>query len=174
MKKFALGLILLTVAIFLLDAWPAAALPPYSWTDLGSSTHAFAINNSRQVAGDYYNSTAHANIAFLWSRGVRQDLGTLQSPYNARSYAKSINEGGMVVGTSYTDSPVTSHAFFYTGGHMYDLGTSLGANDQYFATGLNNTGHIVGYRIPSSSAFTRCLYILQRRHAGPLNRRQCG
>jgi probable HAF family extracellular repeat protein len=155
MKKLALCTILLTVAIFLLDAWPAAALPPYSWKDLGSNTNAFALNNSRQVAGDCYSYTVHANLAFLWSRGVRQDLGTLPSPYNSRSYATAINEGGMVVGTSYS-STFKGHAFLWTSvAGMMDLGTSLGPDDQYFAKGLNNTGHIVGYRIPSSSPFQR-------------------
>jgi probable HAF family extracellular repeat protein len=151
MKKLVLCIILLIVAIFLLDAWPAAALPPYSWKDLGSSTDAFALNNSAQVAGDYYSYTIHANLAFRWTRGVKQGLGTLPSPYDSRSYAKAINEGGMVVGTSYS-SAFKGHAFLWTpSSGMVDLGTALGADDQYFAKGINNTGHIVGYRQPASS-----------------------
>jgi probable HAF family extracellular repeat protein len=151
MRKPALCTILLVVGMFLLSALPAAAASAYTYKDLGSSTRAYGINAAGQVVGDMY--TPSGNHAFLYSGGVKHDLGTLQSPYNYSSYAKGINAAGQVVGSSYTSSS-GAHAFLWSsGGGMVDLGTPLGPDDKYYAYGINATGQVAGYRIPSSSGF---------------------
>ncbi|MCX5891288.1 MAG: HAF repeat-containing protein [Deltaproteobacteria bacterium] len=156
MRKAAFCTILLTVAMFLLGALPAAAASAYTCKDLGVNTGANALNQAGQVVGNMY--TPSGNHAFLYSGGVKHDLGTLQAPYNYSSYAKGINAAGQVVGSSYTSSS-GAHAFLWSsGGGMVDLGTPLGPDDKYYAYGINAAGQVAGYRIPSSGSQQAFLY----------------
>jgi probable HAF family extracellular repeat protein len=101
------------------------------------SSEASAINNAGQVVG------VAGGTAFLWSGGELQDLGTLQAPYNATSYAYAINAAGQVVGSS-SSSIGDSHAFLWKDNVMHDLGT-LPDGLICEAYGINDYGQVVGY-----------------------------
>ena len=85
----------------------------------GTSSFAYRVNSSGQVAGLAYNS-AGVDRAFLYSgNGPMQDLGTFGGP---KSGANGINNSGQVVGYA-SVNPTNFHAFLYSGGTMRDLGT---------------------------------------------------
>ena len=112
----------------------------------GDFSGGIAINDSGQVVGSSTLKGSNVEHAFLYSADVMKDLGTLGG--NA-SIAKWINASGLVVG--YSQISVTSrvpHAFLYSGGAMTDLNSLLPANSGWVlesATGINDTGQIVGY-----------------------------
>ena len=103
-----------------------------------SPSVALAINNAGQVTGVYVGP----EHAFLYSRGVVKDLGTLGGPY---SQGRGINAGGSVTGYSHTipDDFRSNHAFLYSKGAMKDLGTLGGL--QSFGLAINNACEVVGY-----------------------------
>jgi probable HAF family extracellular repeat protein len=137
---------------------------PYVWTPsvpngtTGSFTilrqsqgHAYAINASGQVVGDYSDSSGGGT--FLWTpsipngtTGTFLDLGSL---VGGGSSAFAINASGQVVGSSQM-ADGTGHAFLYSGEVMVDLNVLLdpitGAGWVLeSATGINAAGQIVGW-----------------------------
>lgn len=111
------------------------------------SSHAFAINDSGQVAGMSVGPTGTLH-AFRYTGtpgidGVMEDLGTLGGTFS-QGYA--INASGQVTGFSGTSGNAATHAFLYTsapgGGIMTDLGTLGGSGSGGHA--VNAAGHIAG------------------------------
>jgi probable HAF family extracellular repeat protein len=107
----------------------------------GTSSAAFSINTSGQIAG--YAQTAKNDHAFRYSGGAMTDIGSLLPNGLPNSYAFSINDLGHIAGTAYNNSYGSWHAFFYNGTTATDLGTFGGQNSSALA--INNRGHIAGY-----------------------------
>lgn len=102
----------------------------------GGATYARAVNEAGEVVG-----IASSGHAFLYSKGVLTDLGTL--PGENSSLALGINNRAQVVGVSFT-TPISSteQAFVYSGGVLRDIGSLAGG--QTAAYGINDAGAIVG------------------------------
>jgi probable HAF family extracellular repeat protein len=120
---------------------PRGAVPSYSVTDLGTfgtiqSAEAFEVNDAGQVVG------RASNRAFLWQNGSKIDLGTLGGP---AAVAMALNEGGQIVGYSrLSTSSNLSHAVRWANGTITDLTPDLASSDTSWATGINESGQIVG------------------------------
>lgn len=126
-------------------AWgQASAVPRYTATPLGTLggaySRAYAINAHGQVTGEAQRAdgTWHA---FLWTEGAMRDVDTLGS---VESQGLAINAAGHVVGCA--RSTGSSFAVVYDGEHMQDLRTVTGDAKLACATGINDAGHVVGYR----------------------------
>ena len=110
---------------------------------------AWSVNDAGQAVG--YSSVPNQN-AFLWSKGVAYNLGTLAGGDGA-SMARGINRIGQVVGESNFQGefgPTGLHAMLWvpnatngTTGTMYDLGT-LEPDGNSRAYGVNDAGQVVG------------------------------
>ena len=147
----------------------------YTVTDLGTLPGGIvsvgsAINSGGQVAGTSFMANGDAH-AFLWTRGVMTDLGTLGGNYSA---ATAINDSGQVVGVSRTADGI-GHGFHWRNGVIHDLGTLPGGS-QSGATGIDRYGKIVGGAdrpdLPSPAVVWRNGLIL--RLAMPAHSHGCG
>ena len=123
----------------------------------GNQNAAFGINNRGQIIGNSQNTIPDSlcffgttqQRAFLWEKGVIQDLGTLGGNC---AYAGFINERGHIVGnsdTTTTPNPLTgvptADPFLWENGTMIDLGTLGGAYGSANAPNtLNSHDQVIG------------------------------
>jgi len=138
-------------------------------TDLGTlggrRSEAFAINNGGQVVGGAYTIGADPRFQHAFRTAPNQpinpatdDLGTLGG---WESLAYGINDRGQVVGYAYTDASgghAVYNAFLYSGsGPMLDLNNLIDPASGWTltgATGINDSGQIVGYGTHSGQEHT--------------------
>jgi probable HAF family extracellular repeat protein len=136
----------------LLFASAGAQATSYTVTDLGIDGCASDINANGQVVGWSYNPADSSYLAFLYSDGAIQNLGTLGGSH---TLAYGINSSGEVVGQSFT-SAGSPHAFLYSNGEMKDLGTLGGSYS--IAYGINSSGEVVGQSSTSDGSTHAFLY----------------
>jgi probable HAF family extracellular repeat protein len=155
MKRFS-GMLAVLAALL-----GSTARADYVITDLGTFggtvSEAFAINRSGQVVGDATIPGDHIYYAYLFSNGVKQNLGTLGVFPGAYSSATALNNVGQVVGDANASSPAPPHVFLYSNGVMRDLGTMLGG-DRGEARGINDSGQIVGFAALGNRPVTTDLF----------------
>src|SRR5262245_38198694 len=128
----------------------------------GTNSRGNSINNRGWVSGYSNLAGNQRRHAALWRSGILFDLGTLGGPNSSVTWNVK-NERGLIVGIAQTASPqplgeTWSSAIFYPGplnvgyvnlGFVWENGVmralpTLGG-DNGFATGANNSGHVVGW-----------------------------
>jgi hypothetical protein len=121
---------------------------------LGAGKTAYAINNSNKVVGGGGNGPA-AN-AWLW------DLSVGTTPvFLGSGEATAISDNGLIVGSANPPAVNGRHATLFdaTGAlNNTDLGTLFAGDQQSFANGVNNSGHVVGFSGGSPQGLTATLF----------------
>jgi probable HAF family extracellular repeat protein len=107
-------------------------------TVIASDASATGVNALGQVAGGLGAATGHA---FLFSRGMVMDLGTI--PGAVGSNAFGINNLGHIAGIASLLTPPTTTALLWTGGQWRNLGIPPG-DVAVVPNGINNFDEIVG------------------------------
>jgi probable HAF family extracellular repeat protein len=126
--------------------------PNGKFTDIGNLpfpeptlTHARALNNRNQVAGESGPLTFPDQPlrAFIWSKGVIRDLGDLGDTPNG---ATAINDRGQATGFAAVPQGFRDRvAFLYSNGRLVDIDRRPVTEERDSAgTGINNHGHVVG------------------------------
>jgi len=108
----------------------------------GNLSNATGINGAGQIVGLSTPLSNSPALAFLYSDGSMNALGTLTSGSFQYSKAAGINSYADIVGESSVASGVT-HAFIWRGGVMTDLGTLPGSTYST-AVAINDQGLVVG------------------------------
>jgi uncharacterized protein (TIGR03437 family) len=132
---------------------------------LGAGDAAFGINTSGTVAGANIAQNGAAVSPLLWVSGKSQTLPTLTG--YTQSAATSVNDSGAAAGaafdisfTSLTNSGNLAHAvLFNTNGSVTDLGV-VGSDKSSIATGINNSGWVVGFSSDGPPDFTVQLHAI--------------
>lgn len=128
------------------------AFDPFIWkngtmTDLGTlggtQGHASGINNRGQVAGDSNLTGDQTQHAFLWDRGIMQDL----TPGLPFSYAHGLNANGEVVG-GLTEDGISLKGFLWRRGVLTDLESVPGDECDSAAASINSRSQVVGISFP--------------------------
>jgi uncharacterized membrane protein len=166
-QSFLRLLFVLTVPFLIVRAVSAQV---YTITDLGALSPT-AVNSFGQIVGN------NSGQAFTWTRfGGMKGLGLL--PGGTASYAASINDLGVVTGyadgagivispdssiPNQTCTDLTQPFLWEPGKGMSGLGTvgvppyeilfADWCGIQFYATGVNNLGQIVGYTVPYSDEY---------------------
>ena len=169
----------LASVIALLAASGLAAAQPYAVIDLGPNRTLNSVNDLGQVVGTetYAKSgrTPQTTRGFVWSNGVKRDLGVLTG--GTFSNARAINGSGQVVG--YANVPVTGNTWrafvWHTTTGMRNLNDVAGADGTtaasqgwilHTAFGINEHGQIVGWGERTDEPAWPNAYLWERDSAG--------
>jgi probable HAF family extracellular repeat protein len=132
----------------------------YSVTDLGtlsgnSVSQAYALNNAGEGAGS--SSSPTAAIAALFSGGKASSLNKIAANV---SVATAINESGEMADYNILDNNLNSvfEAFVYSSGSMKNINSPSLFPGGTEASGINNSGQVVGTGYLSASSFHAFLY----------------
>jgi probable HAF family extracellular repeat protein len=132
----------------------------YKVTDLGTTSgnsvsEGFALNDAGEAAG--VSETPSAAIATLFSGGKATSISTLGSSV---SVANAINATGEIAGwNSFNSSPTFDpQAFLYSNGAMKNINSPSVFPSGTEASGINNSGEVVGTGYLTSSDFHAFLY----------------
>jgi probable HAF family extracellular repeat protein len=119
----------------------------------GFSGVATSLNNRGQAVGYSYvdGVTRHA---FLYSDGVMTDLGSA----GGYSAALRINDSGQAVGFTSDTSYGFARAFVYHKGALTIIDPFDGPSIESYASGINNSGQVVGQGLTSEGYFNAFIY----------------
>jgi probable HAF family extracellular repeat protein len=122
-------------------------------TDLGNSfgySSASGINALGQIIGDAAIADGSVH-PFLMSGGIMTNLGPI---LGNGSEVYGINDSGAIVGDAVFGGSGVQHAFLLQGTALTDLGTPGPAFTSSRATGVNNSGVVIGVASGTSSVAT--------------------
>jgi uncharacterized protein (TIGR03437 family) len=130
---------------------------------LGLGEAAFGINSTGTIAGASISHNGAIIVPLLWQNGKSQTLPIL-SGYT-QSAATSVNDSGVAAGlaseinfTQTADPLATAHAvMFNSAGTVTDLGV-VSSDKSSIATGINNSGWVVGFSSNGPPDFTMQLH----------------
>ena len=115
----------------------------------GGSSAAFGINSSGVIAGAGVAQNAAVVTPLLWKNSMPQALPLLSGFPNA--LATSVNDSGVAAGVAFSidftkisDANATGHGVIFSNGSVTDLGV-LPGDASSMATGINNSGSVVGF-----------------------------
>src|SRR5438552_3209559 len=131
----------------------------YTLTELGTfggnNSIPFWITNTGDVIG--FSETGKVDVfgnpiqhAFLWSKGMMQDLGTLGGN---NSSATGAGDEGVAAGIADVTGGATSHAVIWYNGAITDLGTLSGLGGFSYAQFVNDQQQVVGGSTTSEGGF---------------------
>ena len=115
---------------------------------------AIAINNRGDVTGQS-DTVELQDHAFLYSKGVTLDLGTLGGDY---SIGRAINDSSQVTGYSYVTGDADLHVFETFSGVMTDVG-NIGTDSRGYA--INDAGQIAGEFVFNGTGYTSHAFIVK-------------
>ena len=108
-------------------------------------THALALNNRKQIAGESGPLTFPDQPlrAFTWTAGVMRDLGDFGFTPNG---GQAINERGQITGYMSVPQGFRDRiAFVYSNGRLINIDGRAPVDGRYsVGAGINNHGHVVG------------------------------
>jgi len=108
-----------------------------------------AVNDSLQVVGSYWQDDIPGHQkAFIWEKGVINDLNTLWNPY---SDAVDINDSGQIVGFSYGMANMNAVLWDWKESTVTFLTSPTDPEISGVATGINNHVQVVGHIIESTT-----------------------
>jgi uncharacterized protein (TIGR03437 family) len=150
-SKTSLNLFLNSVAVFYTLSSGVTSI-------LGSDDAAFGINSGGTVAGASVGQDGNSVDPLLWVGGLAQSLPIL-SPYK-QSLATSVNDSGVAAGAAVnisftldTTGNLAHAVIFNADGTVTDLGV-VGTDQSSLATGINNSGTVVGFSNQNPPDFT--------------------
>ncbi|MEK9282795.1 Ig-like domain-containing protein [Bradyrhizobium sp. ISRA442] len=107
-----------------------------------ASTFPYAINDSGQITGYYYDATGIGH-GFLYSNGSYTKIDDPFATDSSGTFPYAINASGQITGIYY-DSSGSQHGFVYSGGNYTTVDDPFATSFTYVAD-INDAGQVTGY-----------------------------